>query len=170
MERVRRRLYTSLVTVVASLIVLAAVISGLFRGAVMLAPEYREELAQRVSDLAGRPVSIARMDLTWRGLRPSLDLHGVVVFDPDSGVASLRAETLRLGLGLDKLVRGEWQPDHVELAGFTLNLFRDEAGALNVRGLGLDPAAQRSSRGTTPEALAAELSRFSEIRFQVVRW
>ena len=39
MERVRRRLYTSLVTLVASLIVLAAVISGLFRGAVMLAPE-----------------------------------------------------------------------------------------------------------------------------------
>lgn len=166
MERVRRRLYTSVVTLVASVIVLAAVISGLFRGAVMLAPEYREELAQRVSDLAGRPVSIARMDLTWRGLRPSLDLHGVVVFDPDSGVASLRAETLRLGIGLDKLVRGEWQPDHVELAGFTLNLFRDEDGALNVRGLGLDPAAQRATSGTTPEALAAELSRFSEIRFQ----
>lgn len=165
MERVRRRIYTGLVTLVASLVVLAAIVSGLFRGAMMLAPEYRDDLAQRVSELAGRPISIASMDLTWRGLRPSLDLHGVVLFDPDSGVASLRAETLRLGLSLDKLMQGEWQPDVVELVGFTLNLFRDDDGRLAVRGLALDESVAPSAV-TTPDQIAAQLSRFSEFRFQ----
>ena len=90
MRASRRRLYTASVSLVAGTIVLAALLSGMFRLAMELAPAYRQDLANWVSQTLGRPVSIARFDLSWRGFAPSLDLNGVVLFEPDTGVAALR--------------------------------------------------------------------------------
>lgn len=165
MQKLKRRIYTTVISVLASLVVLAAVISGLFRGAMLLAPEYRDELANWVSQIAERPISIASMDLTWRGLHPSLDLHGVVLFDPDTGVAALRAETMRLGIGLDRVLSADWRPDRIELAGLTLNLIRTEDGGLSVRGLGIE-SQDPSTPGVAPAQIVAELGRFSLIRFE----
>ena len=165
MQKLKRRIYTTVISVLASVVVLAAVISGLFRGAMLLAPEYRDELASWVSQLAERPISIASMDLTWRGLHPSLDLHGVVLFDPESGVAALRAETMRLGIGLDRVLSADWRPDRIELAGLTLNLIRTDDGGLSVRGLGIE-SQDPSTPGVAPAQIVAELGRFSLIRFE----
>lgn len=158
-----RKIYTATVSLVAGMIVFAALLTGLFRLAIELAPGYRQDLARWVSDIAGRPVSIAGIDLTWRGLSPNLDLRGVVLFEPDTGVAALRAETLRLGIGLDELMAGEWRPDRVEMQGMTLVLRRDAAGQWTVRGVD----SEMPERTADPlETVLAELSRFDRLRFE----
>ena len=54
-----RKIYTATVSLVAGTIVFAALLTGLFRLAIELAPGYRQDLARWVSDIAGRPVSRA---------------------------------------------------------------------------------------------------------------
>ena len=160
MRASRRRLYTASVSLVAGTIVLAALLSGMFRLAMELAPAYRQDLANWVSQTLGRPVSIARFDLSWRGFAPSLDLNGVVLFEPDTGVAALRFETLRLGFGLDALMGGARRPDRIEVHGMTLVVRRDDAGQWRIRGV---DAAQG---GDPLPAVLAELSHFRQLRFE----
>lgn len=158
-----RKIYTATVSLVAGTIVFAALLTGLFRLAIELAPGYRQDLARWVSDIAGRPVSIAGIDLSWRGLAPTLDLRGVVLFEPESGIAALRAETLRLGIGIDRVMAGDFRPDRVEMQGLTLLLRRDEQGVWKVRGVDSDMPEQTED---PLETVLAELSRFDRLRFE----
>ncbi|HVT35975.1 MAG TPA: hypothetical protein VHE37_10335, partial [Nevskiaceae bacterium] len=58
MERVRRRWWTLSISLLAVLIILAALISGLFQLAVLALPDYRDDLSVWVTKVAGRPVQI----------------------------------------------------------------------------------------------------------------
>ena len=51
MQKLKRRIYTTVISVLASVVVLAAVISGLFRGAMLLAPEIAVIPSMTVADL-----------------------------------------------------------------------------------------------------------------------
>ena len=51
MKQSRRRLWTWTISTVAGLIVLAAVVTGLFRGAVLLLPGYRDDLERKIGEM-----------------------------------------------------------------------------------------------------------------------
>ena len=102
--------------------------------------QYKGEIELMASRALGKPVSVASIGASWHGLRPQLELNGVVVRDKDGraalnlpGVSAIVAwrSITSFGLRLHRLeIR---QPD--------LDIRRDAAGAIYIAGLPFTPAA-----------------------------
>lgn len=162
MERRKRRWWTRGITWLSALVVLAAAISGLFQLAVLAAPGYREQLAQRVSAEAGRPVRIGDVQLAWRWLWPQLQLRRVELLADDGRTALFEVQRLRLGFAAADLLRGELVPARVDLSGLTLVLDLTPEGRLRLRGMADDD--------TPPDwpPLLRQLRRFERLRAEAV--
>jgi uncharacterized protein (TIGR02099 family) len=141
MERVKRRWWTWAVSLIATTVIAGAVLSGAFQLAVLAVPSYREDLAAWVGEVAGRPVQIGGISLSWRGLTPRFDLTGITLYSEDDR-EQLRVERLRLGFALRQLLRGEWVPTRLELSGLRVSLHVAAGGRLHVAGFdSVDTAA-----------------------------
>jgi len=81
---------------VAAVIILAAVLVGLFRVAANMMPRYHDEIEQMVVTQLGAKVALGRISLVWRGLGPALLVRDVTVRDPESGQVVIAAGALRL--------------------------------------------------------------------------
>lgn len=135
MQRSRRKLWTFTITTGATLLVAAALVTGLFRLAVQIAPAYKEDIAAYVSQFLNRPVAIEAMDLSWRGVRPTLVFSGVSLLAESAVTPVLELEELELGFSLLDLARGELSPRAINLVGAVLELERRADGKLFVHGL-----------------------------------
>ncbi len=164
MERARRRFWTFAISAGAVLVIVAAAVSGLFRLAVQSVPGYRADVENYVRELTGQKVSIVDLALTWQYYYPSLDLNGIALLAADGQTPVLRAERLRLGFGLTRLLRGDTTPNRAELQGLGLNVAIDRHGRATVHGIG--PAT--SGDGESLEGLQA-LTRFSRVRLERCR-
>lgn len=162
MERVRRRFWTRTITALAVLVILVASASGLFQIAVLAVPGYRTDIENYVSEVAGRPVRIGKLDLTWRYTYPSLDLGQVALMDGDGKTVLLEAERLRLGFGLRRLLQGNVSPNRLELQGLTLDVDIDPDGRLSAPGW---PAGSEAADG----AGLAPLANFDLLRLERCR-
>jgi len=163
MERTQRRWWTWSVTLIASLVVLAALASALFQVAIMAVPEYREDIAQLVSRVAGRTVDIGGVSLGWHGPSPQLEVSSAVVYADDQITPALSTQTLILRFSLFRLLVGNTMPSVVEVSGLRLFLQVDQNGHFHLRGVD-------SAGGPTPvwklDALLRQLTRFERFRLR----
>ena len=153
MQRGRRKLWTFGITVGASLLVAAALVTGLFRLAVQVAPAYKEDIADYVSAFLNRPVAIEAMDLSWRGVRPTLVFSGVSLLSESAVTPVLELEELELGFSPLDLVRGELTPRAINLVGAVLELERRSDGRVFVHGLDANPGGDGSALTERLDAL-----------------
>ncbi|MEQ1439456.1 YhdP family protein [Fontimonas sp. SYSU GA230001] len=160
MERVKRRWWTRAISLIAVVVVAGAALSGAFQLAVLAVPGYRSDLAAWVSGVAGRPVQIGGIALTWRGLAPRLDLSNITLYSEDEN-EQLSVERLSLGVGLRRLLVGEWVPTRLELSGLRISASIDERGAIRVAGFEPD-AADDAVAGR--ERWLDDLNRFEYVR------
>lgn len=160
MERVKRRWWTVSVTVLASLVVLAAVISGLFQLAVLTLPGYREQLSDYVSRVADRPIEIGGVALVWYRLRPQLELDDIVLYSDDGETPALSADRLRIGFGLVRLLHGDTFPTQIELGGLQVVVDIDIDNRVRLHGLDTAGKAQ------TQHDWRRDLGRFDAIRLE----
>ena len=160
MERVKRRWWTASVSVLASLVVAAAVLSGLFQLAVLALPGYREQLSDYVSKVADRPIDIGGIALVWYRLRPQLELDDIVLYGDDGETPALSAEQLRIGFGLMRLLRGDTFPNQIELAGLQVVVEIDADNQVHLRGL------DTAGRAKAQHDWRRDLGRFDSIRLE----
>lgn len=142
MLRSRRRLWTWTVTTVASALVLAALVVGVFRLSVLVAPSYKQEIEHWVAEVMNRPVDIGNMDLTWRALRPTLKFSDVALQGVSPATPALEVAELELGFSLADLVRGQVMPVAINVVGAVVEIVRDPAGTLRIRGISARPVGQ----------------------------
>ncbi len=142
MLRSRRRLWTWTVTTVASTLVLAALVVGVFRLSVLVAPSYKQDIERWVAQVMNRPVEIGDMDLTWRGLRPTLKFTEVALQGVSPVTPALEVAELELGFSLADLVRGEVMPVAINVVGAVVEVVRDPEGELRIRGVSARPQGQ----------------------------
>ncbi len=162
MERVKRRWWTWVISLIAGTVIVGAVLSGAFQLAVLAVPSYREDLAAWVSRVAGRPVQIGGISLSWRGLAPRFDLSGITLYS-EEGDPQLRVERVSLGVGLRRLFLGEWVPTRLELSGMRLLAEVDEEGNISIAGFDpTDPSLQDGQRSQWMK----DLKRFEEVRLE----
>lgn len=121
MERIRRRWWTRLITVIAALIVVAATLSGLFRLAMQVVPGYRQSVQARITRLIGMPLRIGAIRLTWRGFEPGLALLDVDLNDARQGKL-LHIRKARIDASWWPLLHGELRPSHITISGLTGHL------------------------------------------------
>ncbi len=159
MERVKRRWWTRAVSLLAAVIILGAVISGLFQLAVLTLPSYRADLSAWITRVANRPVQIGGVNLGWRGIEPRLDLDDITLFSED-GNESLSLDRLSLGFSVFRLLTGDVFPDRLELAGVSLLVEQDAAGKWSIAGFTpADPATSRQD-------WSRDLARFRHLRLR----
>lgn len=151
MERVKRRWWTRVVTTLAALVVVGALLSGAFQLAVLAFPGYRDDVARFVSDAAGRPVDIGGVQLGWSGLYPQLELSDITLYAKDGQSVTLSARQLTLGFGLVRLVTGDTRPSNIELHGLKLLAQVDANGRLSLRGL--ESEAPKGASGSWSDTL-----------------
>lgn len=161
MERVKRRWWTWVISTIAGTVIVGAVLSGAFQLAVLAVPSYREDLAAWVSRVAGRPVQIGGISLAWHGLAPRFDLSGITLYS-EEGDPQLRIERVSLGVGLRRLLLGEWVPTRLELSGMRLLAEVDEDGNISIAGF---DAMDRTPGAPRPEWMD-DLKRFEEVRLE----
>ncbi|MGH8482328.1 MAG: hypothetical protein ACRES8_07700, partial [Nevskiaceae bacterium] len=166
MERTPRRFWTFAITAGAVLVILAAAASGLFQLVVQSVPGYRADVEHYVRELTGRDVRIEQLGLTWRYYYPSLDLNGVALLAADGATPVLRAERLRLGFALTRLLRGDTTPSRLELHGLGINATVGRDGQVTVQGI--EVGAAGAGTGEALEALGP-LARFSRVRLERCR-
>lgn len=135
MERVKRRWWARLVTLAASLVITGALLSGLFQLAILGLPGYRRQIAEYVSQSAGRQVDIGGVSLVWRGLAPELELTDLTLYPESASSTPVSVGRLTLGFSLGRSLRGGlWMPSRIQVSGLRLVAVIDPRGEVRVRG------------------------------------
>ncbi len=95
--------------------------------------EYRSEVEVLAGELLGRPVSIGRMDATWRGLGPVLKLRDVVISNPEQPRRRVAVEEIWLGLDIWKYVyERTLRLQGIDVIGADLTVIRDTDGQIYI--------------------------------------
>lgn len=105
---------------------------------------YREAIVQRVAAAVGQRVSIGRIDAAWPGLRPTIKLRDVRIYDAD-GREALRLPSVENIVAWRSLLTGELRLYSVAINGPRLAVRRDRAGALHVAGVPVGDARPREA-------------------------
>lgn len=90
--------------IVATVVIVAALMVSVFRIVVPQVPAYRGEIVDWASGVLGAPVAIGALDLQWRGLRPEVVLREVSFVSADARGA-VAAREIRVGLSLRALLQ-----------------------------------------------------------------
>lgn len=101
---------------------------------------YRAEIERGISQAAGLPVSIARIDTHWQGLRPHLSLRGFGIHDA-AGQPGLTFDTVETELSWTSLWRWELRLHRLEVDSPALRIRREKDGRIFVAGIELNTAA-----------------------------
>jgi uncharacterized protein (TIGR02099 family) len=89
-----------------------------------------------VSDLMRQPVSIGVIAMGNRGLEPVLKLYDVSVLNDAKTKVLLQAHELQIGIDLiGSLVKWSIRPGLLAIRGFTLLVYQDKSGGVNVSGI-----------------------------------
>jgi len=98
---------------------------------------YHGDIELAASATIGRPLTIARIEANWEGLRPSLLLSGVSIRD-DQGRVALELPSMRNTVAWTSLLFGELRFHSLQLDNPQLSIRRDPAGRLYVGGIESD--------------------------------
>lgn len=107
---------------------------------------YKPELERVASYFIDRPVSIGTLHASWRGLRPNLVLHDVVIHDRQ-GEQALALPEVAATLSWWSVVVGEPRLYSLEIARPDLEIERDIDGRIYIAGIMVDSQQQSEGRG-----------------------
>ncbi|MDB5764944.1 MAG: hypothetical protein JWQ21_3939 [Herminiimonas sp.] len=126
---------------------------------------YKPQVEQMVTHAIGRPVSIATIHASWRGLRPHLLLNNVVIHDKE-GDQALSLPKVSATLSWWSLAAADLRLYSLEISRPDMDVERDKDGNLFVAGILID--RHKSDNGTGLDWLLSQ--REIVIRDGWVRW
>lgn len=125
---------------------------------------YKPEVAHAASKMLQRPVTIAGIHASWSGLRPRLQLDGVVIHD-EHGDSALHLPQVNATLSW-ATVFGQLRLHSLEVLNPDLEIERSQDGSLYVAGMRID--TNQPDDGRTLEWLLAQ--REIVVRGGTLRW
>lgn len=137
------------------LLVLVSGVSGAVFLRYWLLPQierYHGDIEAAASATLGRPLTIARIEASWEGLRPSLLLSEVSIRDEQNNVA-LQLPAMRNTVAWSSLLFGELRFYSLQLDNPQLLIRRDQAGILYVAGVQSDARTSIVSDATSADWL-----------------
>lgn len=118
----------------AGIIIVAAVVLGLRWVVLPNVHNYKDEIAQRVSQAVGQRVTIGNIDASWDGMQPHLDLRQVIVHDAENRPA-LSLDHIETSLSWLSLPLFEPRLASLTIYQPRLTIRRDANGTLFVAGM-----------------------------------
>ena len=98
MARIVQKVFRSLAYVLATGVILLALLVGLVRLLLPLAPEYQEEVRRVAAEATGLDVAFDRISASWPLRGPELTLFDVQLSDPETGLQVIGAQEGRGGI------------------------------------------------------------------------
>jgi len=142
--KIFRACSNSLIYIVVTLLVLAAVSLSLVRVLLPSIVDYKSDIEIWVSELIGQQIEIATLDAAWYGLEPQLVLKGVQLLSEDRMQTHGYFQQARLGIDLiSSAMEGRVRPGAFTLEGARFVLIRHEDGNITLEGFG-DPNSTTS--------------------------
>ncbi|MGE5626005.1 MAG: YhdP family protein [Bacillota bacterium] len=136
MSRWQIRLWRWTAGLFALVVILMAVVAGLFRLVTPLVPRYRVQVEQWASAALQRPVEIRSMGAEWGWHGPEILLEDVRILSRDRARVVIAAREVQLGVGIRSLLRGSLpQPNRIVLVSPQLEVQRDVQGRFSIMGL-----------------------------------
>ncbi len=99
-----RRLVKFLAYTAAGIVILLAIVVGLFRLFLPRLPEYQDEIKTWASTAIGMQVEFSGMDARWGLSGPELEFYDTELIRNDSGIRVIAAEEIRVGIGFLRLL------------------------------------------------------------------
>jgi uncharacterized protein (TIGR02099 family) len=151
-----RKIFNWFATAVAILVIVLAILLGLFRLTAAQLPEYRADLEKNASKAVGLPVRFGSVDARLGLGGPELLFFDVRVLDPKTGQVLIRSR--RGGVTIDPvtLIRdGKIKASRVFLDGASLRLERTKEGKTRIQGMDTGAADGGEGLGATdiPEGI-----------------
>jgi uncharacterized protein (TIGR02099 family) len=141
-----------LLTTLAMIIILTAILVGVGRALIPYADEIRPWLAQTLSDRLGQDVDIDQLEVHWPRLTPQLTLHGLRI-GPEADRLLTVGQT-RLEVHLPDLLSADRNPVRLVVLGLDLVVAEDEHGQWGLR---LEGGAEMADRPAREQVLAGDL-------------
>ncbi|MDX1497932.1 MAG: hypothetical protein R3352_10280, partial [Salinisphaeraceae bacterium] len=135
MKRWQKRLWSSSLIGGSVVLIIAAVIMGAVRLVDLTAPRYRQVLANRITEAIEQPVEVGGIGMSWRRMRPTVELNQVVILHPESRLPVFRLEAVRVPFKWTALFRAAFEPAEVILQGMDVTLEWRPDGTVGVKGL-----------------------------------
>lgn len=139
LKRIRNILAYSL----AGLVILLAIMVGLFRLFLPRLTEYQEDIKTWATAAIGVQVDFDEMNARWRLSGPELNFYAAELALPGADSALIEAEEVTIGVGLIRLLTDRTLVvDRVLVSGTDLEFDEGDDGQVLVQGLTLDELAQ----------------------------
>ncbi|TDJ34967.1 MAG: TIGR02099 family protein [Gammaproteobacteria bacterium] len=131
----------------SALVIAGAILVGVAKLVLPYSANYRPEVEAQLADYLGQPVAIADLTARWTASGPMFILQDVELLNPETGIAELGFEQVRLHYNIWAWVSlGSQNPTTFTIIGTRLLVSRDEDGNLSVEGMA-GPAAADSAEG-----------------------
>ena len=132
----------------ATIIVLLAVIVGLFRLFLPRLPEYQEEIKGWASDAIGMRVEFSGMNARWGLSGPELEFYDAELIRPDNQKRAIAADRVGIGISVTRLVLDQaLVVDHVAIRDTTIEIRQLDNGDWWVQGMSLDDVPRAHAAG-----------------------
>jgi len=132
----------------ATLIVLLAVLVGLFRLFLPRLPEYQEEIKVWASNAIGMQVEFSGMNARWGFSGPELEFYDAELIRPDNRKRAVAADRVGIGISVSSLVFDRaFVVDRVAIRDTSIEIRQLESGAWWVQGMALEDVPRAHSAG-----------------------
>ncbi|MGB1579915.1 MAG: YhdP family protein [Nevskiales bacterium] len=144
MRRWEKRLWSSSLVGGSVVLIIAAVLMGAVRLIDLTAPRYRQVLANRITEAIEQPVEVGSIGMSWRRLRPTVELNQVLILHPDNRLPVFRLASVQVPFKWSALLRAEFEPAEVILNGMDITLEWRPDGSVGIKGIDFLSGSQGS--------------------------
>ncbi|MCG8370779.1 MAG: hypothetical protein MJA32_09745, partial [Proteobacteria bacterium] len=146
MKRFLRRLLKVTAYTAASVLILLAIVVGLFRMFLPRLPEYQEEIKRWASNAIGMQVEFSRMNARWGLSGPELDFYDTELIRPDNRKRAIAASRVSVGVSVASLVfERQFVVDHLAIRDTSIEIRQLERGGWWVQGTTIPEIPQAHS-------------------------
>lgn len=142
MKQLIRRLLSFTAYTAAGIVILLAIMVGLFRLFLPRLPEYQEDIKAWANAAIGLQVEFSGMDARWRLSGPELNFYGAELTLPGVEESLIEAAEVTVGVGLLRLLFDRTLVvDRILVRDTNLQFERTDAGVVLVQGMSLEDLA-----------------------------
>ena len=152
--RVLRRSLGWLAASAAALVIVLAIVVGLARLLLPLAPDYQDEIRRFASEATGFDVRFERLSASWPLQGPEVRFSAVRIFTLKDQRPVFDASELSVGINLWRLlVERQLRPGRVAIRGASFKAERQPAGQWLINGVPLEELLRRRPDALLPREL-----------------
>lgn len=135
MQPVIRKIWYAAWGLIAGIIILMAILFSIVRLVLPFAADYKLDVEQRASRLAGRTVVLSRIEADWRYLTPLLRLVDVQILDPETQAPLLQMNEIVIGVDLfGSLTSLAPRFSEIDIVGTDVTIVRDKENRIHLQG------------------------------------